>query len=247
MDRTLLAVYIGIMCAAMLVLLVWLIIHVVRQIRDKNKRDPGIVEVEGRYYRLVSVDGELASAVEQTQIANAPRGTEEDETAVTNAEDERLVALDSDAVVLKRGALLTYSEAYATLSQEQKLYADGIIAHAESKYEKSKSAERGRYYTVSIGHWKLIQVYIRRGIVCARVTVPNTDLTAYADSKNQSIKEKPIDIRVETPDKVGMVKDLIDLTCRNIEEDSRRKAEERKARRKQRRMEQRQSQEANEE
>ena len=62
MDGTLMAVYIGILCAAMLVLLAWLIIQLVLEFRRKNKFDgKDIVELDGKYYRVVPLTGDVKS------------------------------------------------------------------------------------------------------------------------------------------------------------------------------------------
>lgn len=251
MDRTLLAVYIGIMCAVMLGLLVWLIMQLVRQIRGKEGGSGGdVVQIDGGYYRLTKVGGEEENREEREGAATEaePAAEEEPESEYEEyaaAEAGMLMPVDKDAVILKRGASLSYREAYAMLSAEQKEYADAIIAHAKGKDEATKATESGRYYNVSYKANKLVQVYVRKGTVVARLSVMNTSLTAYTDSANLNIKEKPIDIKVESGEKVGTVKDLIDLDYNNIQADRRRREEEKKARRRQRRLEMKQRREEN--
>lgn len=71
----------------------------------------------------------------------------------------------------------------------------------------------------------------------ARLLVLNNDLAEYADSSSISIREKPIDLKVDRAEMVGAVKDLIDITYRNIMEDRRRREEARRERRRQKRLE----------
>ena len=95
----------------------------------------------------------------------------------------------------------------------------------------------GRYASVYIGKKPLVRLFIRKGIVNARLLVLNNDLAEYADSSSISIREKPIDLKVDRAEMVGAVKDLIDITYRNIMEDRRRREEARRERRRQKRLE----------
>ena len=66
-------------------------------------------------------------------------------------EGAELVAVDEDTVILRRSENLSYEEAYPTLSQEQKRFADDIIAYAVSKEDGLKDQVGGRYASVYIG------------------------------------------------------------------------------------------------
>ena len=163
MDGTLMAVYIGILCAAMLVLLAWLIIQLVLEFRRKNKFDgKDIVELDGKYYRVVPLTGDAGEEVavssagqESAPAAERPEAdTREAESPAQAAEVQEgaeLVAVDEDTVILRRSENLSYEEAYPTLSQEQKRFADDIIAYAVSKEDGLKDQVGGRYASVYIG------------------------------------------------------------------------------------------------
>ena len=78
---------------------------------------------------------------------------------------------------------------------------------------------------------------LKRGIVMARLTVQNNDFIAYTDSAGLKIKEKPIDVKIEEPEMVSAVKDIIDITYRDLYAERARREEEKKAmRREQRRL-----------
>ena len=249
MDGTLMAVYIGILCAAMLVLLAWLIIQLVLEFRRKNKFDgKDIVELDGKYYRVVPLTGDAGEEVavssagqESAPAAERPEAdTREAESPAQAAEVQEgaeLVAVDEDTVILRRSENLSFEEAYPSLSQEQKRFAGEIIAYAVSKEDGLKDQVGGRYASVYIGKKPLVRLFIRKGVVNARLLVLNNDLAEYADTSNINIKEKPIDLKVDRAEMVGAVKDLIDITYRNIMEDRRRREEARRERRRQKRLE----------
>lgn len=227
MDPTLLAVYIGILCAAMVVLLVWMVVSLVRLFK-KGKKDELVAEIDGKLYRLVPVDA--ASDGDAEAVAAVSCGQPEGEVAGVGQ-----IVVDSDAIVLRRAESVSYAEAYAALSSEQKRYADEIIAYAKNREEtKETSNERG--ITVYFGKKPLVQVSVRKGMVNARLSVPNNDLAAYADSANIRIKEKPIDFKIDDASKVGAAKDIIDLIHRSILEERVRRAQAKKERRRQARL-----------
>ena len=78
---------------------------------------------------------------------------------------------------------------------------------------------------------------LKRGAVVARLTVQNNDFIAYTDSAGLNIKEKPVDVKIEEPEMVSAVKDIIDITYRDLSAERSRREEEKKAlRREQRRL-----------
>lgn len=261
MNETLMAVYIGILCAAMVVLLAWFVIQLVLEFRRKNRGDDkNIVQLDGRYYRVVPLSGaneevaateapaeEIAEPVQEepAPVAESAEPTSAQEQAETAAEGTEFVAVDDSTVVLRRSENLTFEEAYPSLSQEQKRFAGDILAYAVSREEGLKDQVSGKYASVYIGKKPLIRLFIRKGVVNARLLVLNNDLAEYADASNINIKEKPIDLKVDSAEMVGAVKDLIDLTYRNIMEDRRRREEARRERRRQRRLQKKQEEAEN--
>lgn len=244
MDSTLVAVYVGILCAVMAAVLIWLIVQLVFQIKNRNKdKEKDVVELDGSLYRVVPIKkSERAETNEAVAsdfaAANAPAADPRaQELAPALDPNEGTMIVDADAVVLKRGENVAYEEAYPMLSQEQKRFADEILDYADSREEEAKRVVRGKMASVYLGQKKLVQLYIKKGVVFAKLLVPNNELLAYADSSKLNIREKPIELKVDRPEMVGAVKDIIDLTHRNILEDRRRREEERKERRRQKRME----------
>lgn len=244
MNSTLVAVYVGILCAVMAAVLVWLIVQLVIQIKNRNKdKEKDVVELDGSLYRVVPIKKSERGAAEEEEtaeiaVAYAPAAEPRvrGDVPVQDPGDGTMV-VDADAVVLKRGENLAYEEAYPTLSQEQKRFADEILAYADSREEEAKRVVRGKTASVYLGQKKLVQLYIKKGVVVAKLLVPNNELMAYADSSKLNIREKPIELKVDRPEMVGAVKDIIDLTHRSILEDRRRREEERKERRRRKRLE----------
>ena len=156
---------------------------------------------------------------------------------VTTAEEteEETVAVDDETVVLRRSETITYSEAYAALSKQDKRYADEILAYAKAK-EEAKEIINDRAATVYLGKKQIVRLFIRKGIVVAKLIMPNNELNAYADNNDLNIKEKPIDIKVTKPELVGSVKDIIDLVYNALIVDRNRREEEKKERRRQARL-----------
>lgn len=254
MNPILLAVYLGILCVALVVLLVYLIVRLVTYVKSRNTTfdESAVFVYNGKTYKLVPV-GESAPAqpvaepaVKEPAVEEAaPAAVEETEPAETPAEapaetpfvlgeDKKIV--DSNAVVLVRTERLKYADAYAALSSIQRGFADELIAYAEGKGE---TREVSAAYAVTIYYLTkpVLQVHIRRGTVFAKVYVPNTSVAEYAGVNNVSIKEKPIDVKIDAPEKVGRAKDLIDIARANIEEGRARRAQAVRERRRQKRLE----------
>lgn len=126
---------------------------------------------------------------------------------------------------------LTYDEAYAELSGEEQRRVDDILAFAMSKDKAAKKTQSKTAATVSLGRNQLVRIAIRKGGILARITVPNDELSAYADVSKTKIKAKPIDIKVDAPETVGTVKDLIDLTYKGILDERERKKQLQRERR----------------
>lgn len=117
MNETLMAVYIGILCAAMVVLLAWFVIQLVLEFRRKNRGDDkNIVQLDGRYYRVVPLSGaneevaateapaeEIAEPVQEepAPVAESAEPTSAQEQAETAAEGTEFVAVDESTVVLR--------------------------------------------------------------------------------------------------------------------------------------------------
>ena len=223
MTEPLFIVSICIVLAVALALLVWVIVAIVMQ--NKAKKAPGkIVVVDEQAYVLVPLG---TPAAEQSAVAE--QTAEEDARAEELAPAQSEEAIDtSDMVVLRRNESIPYAEAYLRLSKAQKGYVDEIIRYAEAK-EGVKKVVNDKSASVYLGKKLVVRIVLKRGIVTARLTVQNNDFIAYTDSAGLNIKEKPIDVKIEEPGMVSAVKDIIDITYRDLFAERARREEEKKA------------------
>mgnify|MGYP005787477753 CR=1 FL=1 len=242
MNDTLWAVYIGVLCLVALLAAIWLVIEVIVRKR-KERLAGGIYELDGKLYKLVPYEQEeeapqpepAEDAAEEEAAESLPEPqaeqTPEPESEPAAAADPNAVVLPEDAVVLRVKNTLTYDEAYAELSGEEQRRVDDILAFAMSKDKATKRTQSKTAATVSLGRDQLVRIAIRKGVIVARITVPNDELSAYADAAKTKIKAKPIDIKVDAPETVGTVKDLIDLTYKGILDERERKKQLQRERR----------------
>lgn len=242
MNDTLWAVYIGVLCLVALLAAIWLVIEVIVRKR-KERLAGGIYELDGKLYKLVPYEQEeeapqpepAEDAAEEEAAESLPEPqaeqTPEPESEPAAAADPNAVVLPEDAVVLRVKNTLTYDEAYAELSGEEQRRVDDILAFAMSKDKAAKKTQSKTAATVSLGRNQLVRIAIRKGGILARITVPNDELSAYADAAKTKIKAKPIDIKVDAPETVGTVKDLIDLTYKGILDERERKKQLQRERR----------------
>lgn len=242
MTEPLFIVSICVVMAVALALLVWVIVALVMQ--SKAKKTAGkIVVVDDQAYVLLPLDS--APVEEEKEVAEPAKEqvAVEEERAVEETREEELApaqsveAIDtSDMVVLRRNESIPYEEAYLRLSKTQKGYVDEIIRYAEAK-EGVKKVVNDKSASVYLGKKLVVRILLKRGIVMARLTVQNNDFIAYTDSAGLKIKEKPIDVKIEEPEMVSAVKDIIDITYRDLYAERARREEEKKAmRREQRRL-----------
>ncbi len=243
MNDTLWAIYIGVLCLVALLAAIWLVIEVIVRKR-KERLAGGIYELDGKLYKLVPYEQEeeapqpepaedAAAEEEEAEPLPEPQSEQlpEPESEPAAAADPNAVVLPEDAVVLRVKNTLTYDEAYAELSGEEQRRVDDILAFAMSKDKAAKKTQSKTAATVSLGRNQLVRIAIRKGGILARITVPNDELSAYADVSKTKIKAKPIDIKVDAPETVGTVKDLIDLTYKGILDERERKKQLQRERR----------------
>ena len=243
MNDTLWAIYIGVLCLVALLAAIWLVIEVIVRKR-KERLAGGIYELDGKLYKLVPYEQEeeapqpepaedAAAEEEEAEPLPEPQSEQlpEPESEPAAAADPNAVVLPEDAVVLRVKNTLTYDEAYAELSGEEQRRVDDILAFAMSKDKAAKKTQSKTTATVSLGRNQLVRIAIRKGGILARITVPNDELSAYADVSKTKIKAKPIDIKVDAPETVGTVKDLIDLTYKGILDERERKKQLQRERR----------------
>lgn len=243
MNDTLWAIYIGVLCLVALLAAIWLVIEVIVRKR-KERLAGGIYELDGKLYKLVPYEQEeeapqpepaedAAAEEEEAEPLPEPQSEQlpEPESEPAAAADPNAVVLPEDAVVLRVKNTLTYDEAYAELSGEEQRRVDDILAFAMSKDKAAKKTQSKTAATVSLGRNQLVHIAIRKGGILARITVPNDELSAYADVSKTKIKAKPIDIKVDAPETVGTVKDLIDLTYKGILDERERKKQLQRERR----------------
>ena len=234
MTQALFIVCVVLICVVALALVVWLIVSLARA---KKEGDAGrVVVVDDTAYVLVRVGDKaaIAEAASRTvpqpveEPAPQPAPTEEPPAPVEEPEVEEEPEeepVDTDGMVLlRRNETVPYPEAYEQLSPIEKSCVDEI---AEAK-EGAKKVINDRSASVYYGKKLLVRILLRRGRITARLTVQNNDFIAYTDKEGLNIKEKPIDVRVESAETIDHIKNIIDITYSDF-------AEER-ARREQRRL-----------
>lgn len=139
-------------------------------------------------------------------------------------------------ITLRRNETLPYPEAYEALSPIEKSCVDDILAYAESK-EGAKKVVNDKSASVYYGKKLLVRILLRRDKITARLTVQNNEFIAYTDKEGLNIKAKPVDVRVDTPETIEHIKNIINITYNDFyEERARREEEKREARREARRL-----------
>ena len=144
----------------------------------------------------------------------------------------------SGLFLLRRSAAVPYEEAYAALSPEEKGYVDDILSHAMTK-DGAKQVVNEHAACVYFGKKQLVRILLRRGRITARMQVQNNALASYADDNNFNLREKPVDVRVDSAETAGYVKGVIDINYSAFKEERGKKAARQKEERRIKRMQKR--------
>lgn len=252
MTEALFIVCVVLICVVALALAVWLIVTLVK---GNRKDDAGrVVVVDDTAYVLVRVGDKAAvaqAAAEPASAEPAPVAEEpEEETAPVEpsvqeseeepcdeeSEEEQEPQDMEGMITLRRNETLPYPEAYEALSSIEKSCVDDILAYAESK-EGAKKVVNDKSASVYYGKKLLVRILLRRDKITARLTVQNNEFIAYTDKEGLNIKAKPVDVRVDTPETIEHIKNIINITYNDFyEERARREEEKREARREARRL-----------
>lgn len=246
MNEVLFIVCICVTCVCAAGLTGWVTAVLIR--RRRAGHEACFVEVDGVPYLLVRMDKEAAGiayeravplrvTAAEPPVPAAAELSAAEEAYAEDAPPENVpgkAAAEESMILLKRAETVSYAEAYARLSPVQKGCVDAILAYAESKADVKKITT-DKAASVYLGKKLVVRVLIRRGAVCARLTVQNNDFCAYTDSSGLNIKEKPVEIKVERPETVAAVKDIIDITYRDLLEERARREERRREQRRERR------------
>ena len=248
-----------VICIAVL-LIIWLVVSALR----KGKSVKGkVVSINDTDYVLVPV-GESAdryvaraarpkaqeehvSQITESQVFPAHAQEEAaEEAAATEAPATEAPAQEPEggAVVLHRNTAVPYPEAYSALSPAEKRYVDDILAYAESK-EGAKLVTNDNAACVYFGKKQLVRIILRRGRITARMQVQNNALASYADDNNFNLREKPVDVRVESAATVGYIKGVIDINYATFKEEREMKEAKKKEERRLKRQQKRQASSAN--
>ena len=233
-----------IICVVALALAVWLIVTLAK---SKREGDAGrVVIVDDTAYVLVRVGEKAVRAEVATREEPAPAPAPEPAPAPVEQPAEEPAAQPAPAeaapvvvpvaaeeepaedtegmVMLRRNETVPYPEAYDQLSPIERRCVDEILDYAEAK-EGSKKVVNDKAASVYYGKKLLVRILLRRGKIVARLTVQNNDFIAYTDKEGLNIKEKPIDVRIEAPETIEHIKNIIDITYNDFaEERARREA-----------------------
>lgn len=252
MTEALFIVCVVLICVVALALAVWLIVTLVK---GNRKDDAGrVVVVDDTAYVLVRVGDKAAvaqAAAEPAPAEPAPVAQEpeeetapvepsvqepEEESCDEEPEEEQEPQDVEGMITLRRNETLPYPEAYEALSSIEKSCVDDILAYAESK-EGAKKVVNDKSASVYYGKKLLVRILLRRDKITARLTVQNNEFIAYTDKEGLNIKAKPVDVRVDTPETIEHIKNIINITYNDFyEERARREEEKREARREARRL-----------
>lgn len=252
MTEALFIVCVVLICVVALALAVWLIVTLVK---GNRKDDAGrVVVVDDTAYVLVRVGDKAAvaqAAAEPAPAEPAPVAEEpeeepapvepsvqepEEEPCDEESEEEQEPQDVEGMITLRRNETLPYPEAYEALSSIEKSCVDDILAYAESK-EGAKKVVNDKSASVYYGKKLLVRILLRRDKITARLTVQNNEFIAYTDKEGLNIKAKPVDVRVDTPETIEHIKNIINITYNDFyEERARREEEKREARREARRL-----------
>lgn len=252
MTEALFIVCVVLICVVALALAVWLIVTLVK---GNRKDDAGrVVVVDDTAYVLVRVGDKAAvaqAAAEPAPAEPAPVAQEpeeetapvepsvqesEEESCDEESEEEQEPQDMEGMITLRRNETLPYPEAYEALSSIEKSCVDDILAYAESK-EGAKKVVNDKSASVYYGKKLLVRILLRRDKITARLTVQNNEFIAYTDKEGLNIKAKPVDVRVDTPETIEHIKNIINITYNDFyEERARREEEKREARREARRL-----------
>lgn len=252
MTEALFIVCVVLICVVALALAVWLIVTLVK---GNRKDDAGrVVVVDDTAYVLVRVGDKAAVAQAAAEPASAepapvaeepeeetapvePSVQESEEESCDEESEEEQEPQDMEGMItLRRNETLPYPEAYEALSSIEKSCVDDILAYAESK-EGAKKVVNDKSASVYYGKKLLVRILLRRDKITARLTVQNNEFIAYTDKEGLNIKAKPVDVRVDTPETIEHIKNIINITYNDFyEERARREEEKREARREARRL-----------
>lgn len=252
MTEALFIVCVVLICVVALALAVWLIVTLVK---GNRKDDAGrVVVVDDTAYVLVRVGDKAAVAQAAAEPASAepapvaeepeeetasvePSVQESEEESCDEEPEEEQEPQDMEGMItLRRNETLPYPEAYEALSSIEKSCVDDILAYAESK-EGAKKVVNDKSASVYYGKKLLVRILLRRDKITARLTVQNNEFIAYTDKEGLNIKAKPVDVRVDTPETIEHIKNIINITYNDFyEERARREEEKREARREARRL-----------
>ena len=241
MTESLFIACMAIVIGIAVLLIIWFTVSAVR--RPKNVKGK-VVSIDDTDYVLVPVGESSSKYVAQ---AAAARPVQEPASQVTAsavqpaAAETAATTVQEGDVVLRRNTAVPYPEAYAALSPDEKRYVDDILAYAQ-KFEGAKLVTNGHAACVYYGKKQLVRILLRRGKIVARMQVQNNALAGYADENSLSLREKPVDVRVENAASVGYIKGILDINYATFKEEREikeaKKKEERRLKRQQRRLSQ---------
>lgn len=241
MTESLFIACMAIVIGIAVLLIIWFTVSAVR--RPKNVKGK-VVSIDDTDYVLVPVGESSSRYVAQ---AAAARPVQEPASQVTAsavqpaAAETAATTVQEGEVVLRRNTAVPYPEAYAALSPDEKRYVDDILAYAQ-KFEGAKLVTNDHAACVYYGKKQLVRILLRRGKIVARMQVQNNALAGYADENSLSLREKPVDVRVENAASVGYIKGILDINYATFKEEREikesKKKEERRLKRQQRRLSQ---------
>lgn len=241
MTESLFIACMAIVIGIAVLLIIWFTVSAVR--RPKNVKGK-VVSIDDTDYVLVPVGESSSKYVAQ---AAAARPVQEPASQVTAsavqpaAAETAATTVQEGEVVLRRNTAVPYPEAYAALSPDEKRYVDDILAYAQ-KFEGAKLVTNEHAACVYYGKKQLVRILLRRGKIVARMQVQNNALAGYADENSLSLREKPVDVRVENVASVGYIKGILDINYATFKEEREikeaKKKEERRLKRQQRRLSQ---------
>ncbi len=162
-----------------------------------------------------SVPGKIVLEVKNEPTVDKVIVKEEVETVDESTVEVKTETVDDGNSVVFSSTSLSLDEKLAMLSSEQKMFFNDIIKYALSK-DDVKEIKTNNFYSYKIGSYQVLKLSIRRNEINCEFKFIDRDLINYTSNYKTKIKQQSTQIRVIEASDVGVVKDGIDLICRQI-------------------------------
>ena len=163
----------------------------------------------------------VAQPIEQPVVTQLPAEQVEsvaEQAIAADAESPEMVEIDENTVVMSRTEKKTLNEMFRELDEQFQHYYVEIVQHAMGKPD-AKQVKNDRYEEYKIGNTRLVRLQIKKGVIVCEVNLVNSDFMNYMADNKMRIKQAPTAIKIEDERSVELVKNVIDIAFKGIEEE----------------------------